>query len=119
MILHEELTKRSAGNNITSMLFIFDILVPIDSECAASNIRNIGLAHYYQKNWLLLVGYGLIKIRIKYFVDEINKFCYYFSEQQEVLEIIKEALDKVINVTVDLHRGLIHFILDSYSLVLT
>ena len=37
----------------------------------------------------MLVEDGLTQMWIKSFVDEINKPCYNFSEQQEVLEMIK------------------------------
>ena len=64
----------------------------------------------------MLVGDGFTQMQNKYFFDEINKLCYDFSEQQEVLAMIKEALDQVINVTGDIHGDLFHFILDSYYL---
>ena len=95
------------------MLLIHGILLPIDSECIARNIINIQLAHDYKNKWIMLVGDRLTQMRIKYFVDEIHKSCYDLSEQQEVLSIIKEALDQVINVTGYLHGGLLHFLLAS------
>ena len=64
----------------------------------------------------MLVGYGLNQMQIKYFFNEINNSCYDFSEKQEVMAMIKEALDQVINVTGDLHAGLFHFISARYSL---
>ena len=64
----------------------------------------------------MLVGIGLTQIRIKCFIDEIKQVCYYFSEQQEVLKMIKDAICQVINVTGDLQGGLFHFLLANYSL---
>ena len=64
----------------------------------------------------MLVGDGLTQIRIKSFVEEINKSCYDFGDQQEALAMIKEALGQVINVTGDLHGGLFHFLSATYSL---
>jgi len=113
---YEELTKRGAGQNITSMLLLRGILVPIDNDGAAGNILKIRLAADYKRKWLMLVGDGLTQIRIKSFVDEINKSCYDFGEQQEALAMIKEALGQVINVTGDLHGGLFHFLSATYSL---
>ena len=46
---YEELTKRGSVQHINYMLFIRGILVPIDSEGAANNIRKIRLAHDYKK----------------------------------------------------------------------
>ena len=63
----------------------------------------------------MLVGNGLTQIRIKCFIDEIKQVCYYFSEQQEVLKMIKDAICQVINVTGDLHGGLFSFLLDIYD----
>ena len=80
--LYKELTKCGAGQNITSMLLICGILVPIDSEGEAGNVQKIILYNYYKNNWIMLVGDGLTKVRIKMSVDEINKLCYDFSEQQ-------------------------------------
>ena len=47
--LYGELTKSGSVQNITYMLLIRGILVPIDSEGAAKNIRKIRLAHDYKK----------------------------------------------------------------------
>ena len=47
--LYGELTKSGSVQNITYMLLIRGILVPIDSEGAAENIRKIRLAHDYKK----------------------------------------------------------------------
>ena len=87
--LYGELTKSGSVQNITYMLLIRGILVPIDSEGAAKNIRKIRLAHDYKKKWLMLVEDGLTQMWIKSFVDKIKKSCYDLSEQQEVLALIK------------------------------
>jgi len=89
---YEELMKRGAGQNITSMLLIRGILVPIECAGAAGSISKIRLAPDYKNKWLMLVGDGLTQIWIKSFVDEINKSCYDFGDQQEALALIKEAL---------------------------
>ena len=49
IIPYEELTKRGAGQNITFMLLIRGILLPIDSECSSSNILKILLVHDFKK----------------------------------------------------------------------
>ena len=55
---YEELTKRGAGQNITSMLLIRGILLPMDCDGAAGNISKIQLATDYKKKWLMLASWS-------------------------------------------------------------
>ena len=80
---YEEITKRGAGQNITSILLLRSILVPESQEGLAGNPHQIKLYEDYKSKWLMLVGDGLTKIRIKSFVEEINRSCYEFGQKQK------------------------------------
>jgi hypothetical protein len=113
---HDEITNIGAGQNIVSLLLLRGILEATDFDGTNGDMRKIRLAPDYKNKWMMLVGDGLTQMRVRTFVDIINKSCYDFGQQQEKMAMIKEALGQVIHITGDLHGGLFHFLSANYSL---
>ena len=111
----DETTNIGAGQNVVSMLLLRGILEADDSDGAMGDMNKIRLAEDYEQKWLMLVGDGLTQIRIKTFVDIIQKSSFDFGRQQRITELIRKALGQIIHVTGDLHGGLFHFLSAIYG----
>ena len=67
----------------------------------------------------MMVGDGLSKIRVKTFVNMIQKNCYNMNDKNNTVNIMSEALKQVVHTSGDLHSGLFHFLNDTHSLFFT
>ena len=112
----DETTNIGAGQNVVSLLLMRGILEGVDSRGVDGDVTKVKLADDYKNKWLMLVGDGLTQIRVKTFVDLIQRTSFDFGKQQETTEMIRKALGQVIHVTGDLHGGLFHFLSSIYSL---
>jgi hypothetical protein len=111
-------TTHGAGKVILSILLLFGLLIPTDSTAIQGNVQAVQLPANYKKHWLVLVGDGLLQMRLQAFKGMLGTSLYSFKKCYEMAQLLSKTLDQCVALPGYLHGGGFHFLVVVYNLLL-